>query len=54
MWAVGIILFELIFESHPFREHAESRETLTEAIRSFQVIEFPQSGKCSEQAKDLI
>ena len=52
MWAVGVIMYELITGRHPVRDFGENKMEMEEKMKTFKKFSFPKS--MSKQAQHLI
>lgn len=52
MWALGVIMFEIIAGYHPFYKPGMSRDQLIEILKNFKGFNYPKT--MSNEAKHLI
>ena len=53
IWALGVILFKLLFEKKPFSEQKKTNSSLNQHIRTADYVFPPKSEQISREALDL-
>lgn len=56
IWALGVLLYEMIYGFSPFHANEESKDKTTEVLSNIlkRKIDFPENKEMSKQCKDLI